>query len=175
VFNKGTSTVNFTSGSNDAIDSTGSSVSDFNVLNFNGSGGQWTVNSDLTTADNLTVISGTLVDTVSITGASGKTFQVNNGATFRMTGSAIYPTIFTTITYQPTSTVEYKQSSASVTATTYGHLSLNGSGTYTLPNSTFIIDGDLFIGSSATVTKGSGTIVFSGGTTQTVTDNHGTA
>ncbi|OGE98126.1 MAG: hypothetical protein A3G89_01015 [Candidatus Doudnabacteria bacterium RIFCSPLOWO2_12_FULL_42_9] len=153
-------------------------TSNFDTLNFNGSGGEWTLASALAPVDNLTVTAGTLVTGSSITGASSKTFQVNNGAFFRLTGAGTYPTTFTTYTFQPTSTMQYYSNSITITAATYGHLTLgNGSNTYTLPASNVTITGNLVVASGSLVTKSaSNTLIFAigGGSSQTVTDSNAT-
>lgn len=150
-------------------------TSNFHVLNFNGTGGEWTLQSALSPADNLTVTAGALVTGSSITGASSKTFQVNNGAAFRLTGSGSYPTGFTTYTFQPTSTMQYQGSSITIAVATYGHLTLGGTATYTLPASDLTVRGNMSVTADATVVKSaSNKIIFDigGGGTQTLTGNN---
>jgi len=53
---------------------------------------------------------------------------------------------------------------------------LGGTGTYTLPASDVTLNGNLVVTSGATVTKSAANkLIFAGGTTQTITDNNGTA
>lgn len=70
------------------------------------------------------------------------------------------------------STIKYSGVTSTVASTTFNNLTLGGTGTYTMPNSEIDITGNLIIGSGATITKGSGTVKFNGGTTQTWTDNN---
>jgi endonuclease/exonuclease/phosphatase family metal-dependent hydrolase len=73
-----------------------------------------------------------------------------------------------------TSTVQYTGSSSTITATEFNNLTLGGTGTYTLPNSNFTLRGNVVVTSGATVNKGTGTLIFASGGTQTVTDNNAT-
>jgi|GEM_PF-3077857 len=198
VFNKGTSTVNLTStAAGETVDSTGSSTSQFNILNFNGSGGEWTLGSALTAAGNVSVSAGTLKNGGnSITGAASQTFTVSNGAFFEMSGTSAYPASFTTYTYGATSTVSYLQTNGpTVTNATYGHLNLkpagatpivlpatlsNIAGNLTIGDSTnagatgsanhpdFAVAGVLTVASGATFTTGADTITLSGSGTPLV-------
>lgn len=78
-------------------------------------------------------------------------------------------------TFSPTGgTVSYTGTTATVTATTFYNLTLGGTGTYTMPGSTTTIKGNFSVTSGATVTKGAGTLVFSGTSNQTITDSNGT-
>ncbi|MCG3204500.1 MAG: hypothetical protein KCHDKBKB_01215 [Elusimicrobia bacterium] len=85
-----------------------------------------------------------------VTGASGKTFEVANGATFEMTGTSDFPTGFTSFSFGPTSRVRYRQTSTPLTINThtYGHLDLMPAGlaTQNLPAGAFTVYGDLTIG-----------------------------
>jgi len=97
-----------------------------------------------------------------ITVASGKTFLVNNNATFNLTGTATAPTgASSTFTFDPTSTVNYKQTTSPFTlpATpasilTYGNLGLVSAGTATqnFPAAVITIVGNLTIGNGTNVT-----------------------
>lgn len=70
------------------------------------------------------------------------------------------------------STVQYNGTTQSITATTYGNLTIGGTSTYTMPSSAFTINGNLLITTGATVTKGSGLITFNGAAnTKTITGN----
>src|SRR3989344_2403387 len=183
TFTNNSGTVTFTAtDSGNTIGGTLSSASDFSKLIFNGSGGEWTLGANLETdgasATAISVAAGTLKNGgFSITGnGATDTFSVSNGAFFEMSGTSAYPASFTTYTYGATSTVSYLQSSVTVTAATYGHLTLGGTGTYTLPASDVTLAGNLVVTSGATVTKSAANkLIFAGGTTQTITDNNGTA
>lgn len=87
---------------------------------------------------------------LAIAGGAGDTFQVDNGAIFRMTGTAVFPTGFATYTFQPTSTVRYLQTSAqTVSARTYGHLEVMPSAnnvTHTFQAGTTTVEGNLTVG-----------------------------
>lgn len=63
-----------------------------------------------------------------ITGGANDTFSVADGATFNMSGTAVFPTGFSTYTFSPASTVRYRQSNAQTVSTqTYGHLEVSPS------------------------------------------------
>lgn len=83
-------------------------------------------------------------------GNAAKVFTVKNAATFNMTGTAAYPTGFGTFTYEATSTVNYKQTTAALTITnaTYGHLGLipAGTATQTFPSATLNVVGNITLG-----------------------------
>ncbi|MES2315751.1 MAG: hypothetical protein V4486_03405 [Patescibacteria group bacterium] len=163
------------------IGGTLSGSSDFNRLKFNGTGGEWTLGANLETdaasATAIDIPNGTLKNGgFSITGnGATDTFSVSNGAFFEMSGTSAYPASFTTYTYGASSTVTYKQTAPTITAATYGNLTLGGTGTYTLPASDVTLYGNLVVTNGATVTKSSSNkIILTGGTTQTVTDNNTT-
>lgn len=91
-----------------------------------------------------------------ITGNSFKTFSVATGSTFTMTGTATFPTGFTTTTLDAASTVNYQQTSTplNITSTTYGNLGLlpAGTATYNLPAGTFTVAGDFTCGNGSNTT-----------------------
>lgn len=119
-----------------------------------------TANADYTVTGTLTVgVSANLAPTSGTITLSGTGTPLSVSGTFNPSGS---------------STVRYTGTTATVTAATFNNLTLGGSGTYTMPATTTTIKGNLVVNSGATVTKGAGTVVFSGSTTQTITDNNGT-
>ena len=95
-----------------------------------------------------------------ITGAAGDTFEVANGATFRLTGSSTTPTgpAGYTKTFGDTSTTDYAGATQAIGPESYGHLSLNGTGTKSAPNPVTVRGdwtlntGTTFAGSPAAVT-----------------------
>lgn len=100
-----------------------------------------------------------------IAGNAAQTFQVDDGATFRMSGAAAFPTAFGTFTFQcatyPTcSTVSYRQTTNPLTltnpATGYGHLDLAPAGTAVqrFAAGTYTINGDLTVGNGTDTTTG---------------------
>jgi hypothetical protein len=103
---------------------------------------------------NLRVQSGMLANGgFAIAGGGTDTFQVANGATFRMTGTAVFPTGYGTYTFGPTSTVQYRQTNAqTVSAQTYGHLEVTpaaNSITHTFAAGTTTVAGNLTVGNGA--------------------------
>jgi hypothetical protein len=140
-----------------------------------GSSSDWTTSSLSFTGSSSTT-TGTGAGGVTVTGvltigashtldAASKTWTLSGTSTpFVVTG-----------TFTPNaSTFQYTGSTATVTVTTFKNLTLGGSGTYTLPASTWHVNGNLVITNGATITKGAGTLSLSGGTTQTITDSNTT-
>ena len=131
-------------------------ASNFSVATFNGSGGSWTLGSNLdlqgASTTSLAITAGTLnTGGFTLTGAGATdTLSVSNGATFIMSGTSAYPASFTTYTYGATSNVKYNQSTATtITNATYGNLELAPSAntiTFTLPATVTDIPGTLTIG-----------------------------
>ncbi|MFH0991053.1 MAG: hypothetical protein V1799_13675 [bacterium] len=70
-----------------------------------------------------------------ITGNSGKTFEVANGASFYLTGSSAFPTGFGSISLGSTSTVNYSGGSQSISNQSYGNLTLSGTGNHNITSS----------------------------------------
>lgn len=75
-----------------------------------------------------------------------------------------------------TNIVQYTGSTANVSSATFAGLTLGngGAGTYTMPATTLTLKGNLIVSNNATVTKGAGTIVFSGTGSQSITDSNAT-
>lgn len=99
------------------------------------------------------LITGTNTD---ITGAVAKTFQIDPGATFSMTGStSTFPTGFGTFslgTTTPFGTVSYEQATAinPIATATYGILQiLNNGVSVRLPTGTTTVSGNLIVGDGA--------------------------
>jgi hypothetical protein len=109
----------------------------YNNLYFNNTSASGATLSAAITPTNVTgdvrVQSGTMSNgTYAIGLASSKTFEVANGATFKMMGTTGIPTgTSLTKTFGATSTVEYGGTTQSVSPETYGHLTISGSGTKT--------------------------------------------
>ena len=90
-----------------------------------------------------------------IAGNGTRTFSVDNGATFQMNGTAVFPTGFGTFTFGVTSITEYWQTNAqtvvAVSSPGYGRLycqpSANGI-TQTMPATTVNVQDNLVIGNS---------------------------
>ena len=138
-------------------------ASNFGILIFDGVGGGWTVQDNITVTNYLSINNGTLHGssrTITFTADGATQFQQGSGGTFNM----------------QTSTVQFSGTTVTIpTAVTYKNLTIGGTGTYTLPNSAVNLHGDLTITNNATVVKStSGKIVFAGNTEQTITDNNST-
>ena len=107
-----------------------------------------------------------------ITLASGKNLSVSNGATLYLSGTSTMPTVsgVGTKTFGATSTVNYSGTAQTVTAETYGHLTLSGSGTKTMPSSNTTVAGNLTTDGSIAATaldtiNVSGNVTIASGTT----------
>ncbi|MBL7891949.1 MAG: PKD domain-containing protein [Bacteroidia bacterium] len=105
-----------------------------------------------------------------IAGNGSATFQVNNGATFKLTGSSALPTGFSANTFQSTSTVDYAGSgSQTIAAITYGNLTSSDGGARTLASGTINITGTYSLTNNlADYTVAGNTINFNGSSTQTI-------
>ncbi len=90
--------------------------------------------------------------TFAITLPAGQNFQVQNGATFNLTGTSTMAGVSGggTKTFGATSTVNYAGASQAVTAETYGNLILSGSGTKTPAAGTTIVAGDFTLSGGVT-------------------------
>ena len=98
-----------------------------------------------------------------IVGATGKTFEVVNGATYRLTGTSAMVTNFTK-SFGASSTVEYAGAAQIVSAETYGNLTLTGSTgavVKTMPVTTFTIVGNLTssVGTASSVSYTAGAAI----------------
>ena len=111
----------------------GGSTATFTDLTINKSAGAATLLVAETVAGNLTVSSGTL-DLSTFTAnrsSAGGTLSVANGATLKIGGTNSIPTLYSTHTLGTTSTVEYSGTAQTVSAESYGSLTLSGSGNKT--------------------------------------------
>jgi hypothetical protein len=109
----------------------------YNNLTISG-GGTKTLGGNIGVAGNLTVSGGTL-DLSTFTAnrtSSGGTISVAAGLTLRIGGTNGFPANYTVHTLNATSTVEYYGSTQTVGNTTYGNLTLSGSGPKTTPSGT---------------------------------------
>jgi hypothetical protein len=116
-----------------------------------------TAQSNLDIIYDLTVSAGTL-DLGSYTAnrsSSGGTITVASGATLRIGGTRTFPSNYTTHTLGSTSTVEYYGTSQTVTDENYGHLTLSGSGTKTLPGTAVSVAGDFTMSGTPSATAAS--------------------
>lgn len=95
----------------------------------------------------------------SITGNSGKTFEVANGGIFRMTGASGLPTGFSSKIFGVTSSTEYVGTNQTVPAESYGHLLLGGSGVKTMPALSLTISGDFSVRGTCSATAQAGIVV----------------
>jgi hypothetical protein len=109
-----------------------SSAITYNNLYLNNTSGSWaTLGAAITTANvtgNLRVQSGTFSNGgFAIAGTGTKTFEVANGATFKVAGTtSAFPTGFGTVTLGATSTVDYSGTGAqTVAAQNYGNLTIS--------------------------------------------------
>jgi hypothetical protein len=137
----------------------------FRSLIVNKSSGTAVLGGNVTTNLNLTVSSGILdllTFTANRTGGGAGTLAVSNGATMKIGGTNTMPTVYTTAyTFGATSTVEYNGTAQTVSARTYGNLTLDGSGTKTISTG-FTVSNDLSIapsGSGAIASIASGQVV----------------
>ena len=97
------------------------------------------------------------VGNADITGNGSRTFQIASNATFRMTGNRPFPIGFGTFdlgTATPYGTVEYAQTNAqTISNQSYGNLLLNFSQTFSIPNTTLNVAGNLTLGNSSSSTS----------------------
>jgi hypothetical protein len=138
----------------------GSSTTTFNnltVANTGMSGTTLLLNSAV--AGNLSVTSGTM-DLGAYTAnrtAAGGTLTVANGSTLIIGGTNTFPSNYATHTLGATSTVVYNGANQTISAESYGYLSLSGSGTKTAAGN-FIVQSDLAIDSSVTFVSAATTV-----------------
>jgi hypothetical protein len=169
AFNANTGTFNFNGSGPQSI--SGSLSPTFNNLTVNKSAGTLTLGVNAPVAGNLSVTAGTLdlgVFSANRT-AGGGILTVSNGASLKIGGSNTLPSNFTTVTLQPTSTVEYAGTgSQPIAAVNYGHLTSSNSGARTLPSAgTVGIAGTLTPGSNSYTITGS-TVDFNGTSSQSI-------
>lgn len=97
------------------------------------------------------------IQTQTIVGNGTRTFQVVPGATFRMFGNQGFPTGFGTFdlgTTSPFGTVEYATTNnQTISNHSYGNLLLNSTQTFSIPNTTLNVAGDLTLGNSSSSTS----------------------
>lgn len=133
----------------------GSATTTFTNVTVNKSSGTATLaHAETLTGGNLTVSAGTL-DLSSFTinrSASGGTLTVSNGAFLKIGGTNTFPTNYATHTLGATGTVEYNGTNQTVTVESYGHLTLSGSGTKTMPGSAMTIAGNFAMAGTASAT-----------------------
>ncbi len=143
---------------------------------------------------NLTVAANGILNNggFSVTLASAKSFSAAAGAQFNLTGTSTMVTVSGggTKTFNATSTVNYGGANQTVTAETYGNLTLSGSGSKTIASGTTTVAGNLTLASgvtyngtsnnptvnlagnlsnSGTFNSGTGTFTFNGGSAQQIT------
>jgi uncharacterized repeat protein (TIGR01451 family) len=133
----------------------GSASTTFANVTINKSAGTATLaRAETITGGNLSISAGTL-DLSSFTmnrSASGGTLTVSNGATLKIGGTNSFPTNYATHSLGTTSTVEYNGTTQTVTAESYGHLTLSGSATKTMPASAMTISGNFTMAGTASAT-----------------------
>ncbi len=160
MFTPGTgSTVDFTgTAAGQTIDVTNFTYANIQTDNTNASGatpGAQVTSSNVT--GSISVATGTFNNGgFAITLAAGKNFSVSNGATFNLTGTTTMVAVSGggTKTFGATSTVDYGGAAQTVTAETYGHLTLSGSSTKTMPGTTTTVAGDFTTSGTASATAG---------------------
>ena len=162
----GDGTINLTGGTF-LVDAAGNFGGDtawtFSSLTFGDGSGTTTTTA---TGTGSITVSGVLTTAASQTfDAAGKSYILSSTGT---------PLVVTGTFTPNTSTTQYTGSTANVTATSFNNLTLGGTGTYTMPASDIRINGNLVITNNATITKGTGTVIFSKSGTQTFTDNNTT-
>jgi len=109
---------------------------------------------ETTNNGNVKVQSVTLdLSTFTLTGAAKTdSITVANGATLRIGGTNSFPSNYTTHNLGATSTVEYYGTNQVVTAESYGHLILSGSGTKTMPATPLTVQGNFTMAGTASAT-----------------------
>lgn len=118
-----------------------------------------------TIRDNLTVQTGTFNNGgFSITLAAGRNFSVQGSATFNLTGTSTMVAVSgggakTFNSTAPCSTVNYAGANQTVTNEAYGHLTLSGSGTKTMPGSAMTVGCDFTMAGTAGATAAQAIIV----------------
>ncbi|MDP3697527.1 MAG: hypothetical protein Q8R55_05945, partial [Candidatus Taylorbacteria bacterium] len=140
-------------------------------------GGGNTLNSltiDPSSAGTITMQTSNLTVSGTLTITASDKFKIESGRTLTLSGTGTPLSVSGTFEPDDGSTVQYTGSTATVTGTTFGALTLGGTGTYTLPSSSPTIKGNLVVTSGATVASGSATLLFRAGASQSVTDNNGT-
>jgi hypothetical protein len=174
-----TGTVNFNgSTAGQAIPIGVSSVTYSNLTINNTSGSGATLGAAITgtlVTGNLSVQSGTFNNGgFAIALASGRNFSVSNGASFNLAGTSTMVAVSGggTKVFGTNSTVNYAGANQTVTAETYGNLTLSGSVTKTMPASTTTVAGNFTLadGSSVSATAGAaintaGDVTLGSGTT----------
>jgi hypothetical protein len=133
-----------------------SAKSTFGSLVINKASGSVVLTSNVEVSANATVTSGTfdISSYIFKRTTSGGTITVSNGASLRIGGTGTFPANFTTHTLGATSTEDYYGTTNTVTAETYGNLLLGGSGTKTLPASSFSIAGNFTLSGTVIATAG---------------------
>ena len=128
------------------------------------------LNSTAATAGNINVLAGTL-DLASFTAArgtttAGGTFSVASGATLKIGGTATFPANYATRSLSAASTVEYYGANQTVSAQSYGHLTLSsvGAATKTMPATAMTVAGNL----SSRTNAGGASVSFTAGAAITV-------
>ncbi len=123
-------------------------------------------------ANNVRIQSGTLSNGgFAIALNTNTTFEVANGAIFKMTGTTGMVTGTTiTKTFGATSTCDYNGAAQTVSAETYGHLTLSSSGTKTMPGTAMTVAGNFTTSGTISATAGnaltiSGNVTLGSGTT----------
>ncbi len=133
---------------------------------------------NLTIAASATVTANTNYTVAGILSISTNANLAPSSGTITLSGTGTPLAVVGEGTFLPSGTniVQYTGATANITALTFAGLTL-GSGsaaTYTMPAATITIKGNLSVSNNATVTKGAGTLVFSGTSNQTITDSNGT-
>jgi hypothetical protein len=131
------------------------SVETYGNLTISGSGTK-TLAGTTTLAGNLSINAGTF-DLSTFTAdrlAAGGTITVANGAVLKIGGTNGFPANYTTHTLGATSTVEYGGTTQTVSAESYGNLTISGSATKTMNGATTVA-GDLTLSSGTLSTSAS--------------------
>ena len=136
------------------------SATTFNNLVINKTAGTATLSGNCPINGNLTITNGT-ADLSTFTAnrsSAGGTFTISNSAALLVGGASNFPSSFTSFTISSTSTVTYNGTVAqAVAGVSYGHLTCSNSSTKTLA-ATCTVNGNLTIGSGATLNGATFTI-----------------
>src|SRR6185503_19647846 len=132
----------------------GSATTTFRNLTVNATSTVTLTANESVKSGNLTVTAGTLdLSTFTLARtAAGGTITVSNGAFLKIGGTNTFPANYTTHTLDATSTVDYNGSNQTVASETYGHLTLSGSGTKTMPGTTTTVAGNFTMSGTCVAT-----------------------
>jgi hypothetical protein len=131
-----------------------SNSDNFGSVEINSSTLTVTASTNIEIVRNLRIVAGTL-DIGSFTAnrvLNGETFSISNGATLKLAGATNFPSNYGTYSLGATSTVDYNGAAQTVSSQSYGHLTLSGSGTKTMPGSSMTLSGNFTMSGTPSAT-----------------------